>query len=139
MVVDPDTKYIVFRGEVVTLRRRFNVNGTTPIWIDEHGTIYGFPEEHYSTDHVVRLGVGPLSLPESNKFTAAAVFHDGAYSIPVYQLYNLRTTADEQLELQSKIIDPSVRGQLVGRWLRIAAGLFGWLPWLWENKKTRNM
>lgn len=90
---DPNVRYLVAGGKVIRLE--LDADGH---WADCNGVKFAFAERASSVDDEVRAGIGFFSLPKGHILNDYARGHDFAYSCPVYQAYNLRSEADEDLK-----------------------------------------
>ena len=101
---------------------------------DQHGTVFGVGDADATMDDTVRLGVGPLSLPQTHPLTDAARFHDYAYGSPAYQATTTRAEADAVLKRHLLLLagaDRLTRTQayVLAALARVFGGLF------WEGRR----
>lgn len=121
-----ETKFIVFRGEVLTLTRAEN-----NLWTDDEGVIFALVDDAASVDKEDRCGIHYLSFPSWHPLTAACKVHDYMYSSPAYQVFHTRAQADRYL---GKLIRQIKYWWWLARPFEWLAHTFG--KKYWENKLT---
>lgn len=125
----PRSKYIIFKGEVISLTEL-----KPGFWYDPFGTVYALRGDS-TADPVKRCGVWPFSVPMNlyfAKLNGSCSPHDYAYDTPVYQAFHTRKEADNYL--RDVLIANGY--SLLGRLFRSLARMFG--GQFWENDKTNN-
>lgn len=109
------------------------------LWRDANGVVFALRRDTGSLDPIDQCGIAPFVLPVGVAppiLTAACVAHDYMYESPAYQLFHLRSEADEYL---MRLIQDNVKESF---WRRMARPFY-WISrtfgrGAWENEKTND-